>query len=101
VAEVSEESAGETSSTAEPPSSIRLPLIVCGVLIALFVAIPGANIIYALLGLVIFGGFTIFDFTRLRRSNMASAPVIASSIFLDVFNVFLLFLRLFGGGGRS
>jgi hypothetical protein len=38
VAEVSEESAGETSSTAEPPSSIRLPLIVCGVLIALFVA---------------------------------------------------------------
>lgn len=38
MAEVSEESAGETSSTADPPSSIRLPLIVCGVLIALFVA---------------------------------------------------------------
>jgi hypothetical protein len=31
---------------------------------------------------------------------MASAPSIAASIFLDVFNVFLLFLSLFGGGSR-
>jgi modulator of FtsH protease len=52
------------------------------------------------LGLVVFGGFTIFDFNRLRRSNMASAPSIAAGIFLDIFNVFLLFLTLFGGGNR-
>ena len=49
------------------------------------------------LGLVIFGGFTIFDFNRLRRANMASAVPIAAGIFLDVFNVFLFMLRLFGG----
>jgi FtsH-binding integral membrane protein len=91
----------DLSGWARPLFWALLALIVFG-LIALFVAIPGANIIYAVLGLVIFGGFTIFDFNRLRRrSNMASAPVIASSIFLDVFNVFLLFLRLFGGGGRT
>jgi modulator of FtsH protease len=76
-----------------------LALIAFG-LIALFVAIPGANIIYALLGLVIFGGFTIFDFNRLRRADQVSAPSIAAGIFLDIFNVFLLFLSLFGGGGR-
>ncbi len=77
-----------------------LALIVFG-LVAIFVAIPHANLIYAVLGIVIFGGFTIFDFNRLRRADPGSSVVIAASIFLDIFNVFLLFLRLFGGGGRS
>jgi FtsH-binding integral membrane protein len=89
----------DLSAWARPLFWALLALIVFG-LVALFIAIPGANIIYAVLGLVIFGGFTIFDFNRLRRSNMASAPSIAASIFLDVFNVFLLFLSLFGGGSR-
>ncbi len=30
---------------------------------------------------------------------MTMAVPIAASIFLDIFNVFLLFLSLFGGGG--
>jgi FtsH-binding integral membrane protein len=69
-------------------------------LVALFVAIPGANIIWSVGGLIIFGGFTIFDFNRLaRRGTMGSAVPIAASIFLDVFNIFLFFLSLFGGGG--
>jgi len=67
-------------------------------LIGIFVAIPHANVIYSVLGLVVFGGFTIFDFNRLRRSNMASSVPIAASIFLDIFNIFLFMLRLFGGG---
>ncbi len=74
-----------------------LALIVFGI-IAIFVAIPHANIIYAVAGLVIFGGFTIIDFNRLRRSNMDSAVPIAAGIFLDIFNVFLFMLQLFGGG---
>ena len=73
-----------------------LALIVFGI-VAIFVSIPGSNTIYAVAGLVIFGGFTIYDFNRLRRASDASAVVIAASIFLDVFNVFLLFLDLFGG----
>jgi len=77
-----------------------LALIVFGI-IAIFVSIPHANVIYCVLGLVIFGGFTIFDFNRLRRTNMAGAVPIAAGIFLDIFNIFLLLLRLFGGGGRS
>jgi modulator of FtsH protease len=74
-----------------------LALILFG-LVTIFISIPNANIIYAVLGLVIFGGFTIFDFNRLRRSTPEGAIVIAASIFLDVFNVFLLLLQLFGGG---
>jgi FtsH-binding integral membrane protein len=74
-----------------------LALIGFGI-VTLFVSIPNGNIFYAALGLVIFGGFTIFDFNRLRRVGPESAVVIAASIFLDVFNVFLLLLQLFGGG---
>jgi FtsH-binding integral membrane protein len=72
-----------------------LALIVFGI-VAIFVSIPHANLIYCVLGLVIFGGFTIVDFNRLRSANMASAVPIAAGIFLDIFNIFLLLLRLFG-----
>jgi modulator of FtsH protease len=73
-----------------------LGLIVFGI-VAIFVSIPDSNLIYAIAGLGIFGAFTIFDFNRLRRANAERAVVIAASIFLDIFNVFLLALGLFGG----
>ena len=44
------------------------------------------------------GAFTIFDFNRLRRTTGEGAVGIAASIFLDIFNVFLLVLNLFGSG---
>jgi FtsH-binding integral membrane protein len=73
-----------------------LALIVFGI-VAIFVSIPSSNIIYAVAGLGIFGAFTIFDFNRLRRSTPDAAAPIAASIFLDVFNIFLLGAELFGG----
>jgi FtsH-binding integral membrane protein len=73
-----------------------LGLIAFGI-VAIFVSIPNSNIIYAVAGLGIFGAFTIFDFNRLRRSTPDAAVPIAAGIFLDVFNVFLLALDLFGG----
>jgi uncharacterized protein len=86
----------DLSSWARPLFWALLALIVFG-LVALFVSIPGSNVIYAVLGLGIFGAFTIFDFNRLRRGTQENAVLIASSIFLDIFNVFLLLLDLFGG----
>lgn len=76
-----------------------IALIVFGLVLA-FVNIPGGNVIYSVLGLVIFGGLTAFDFQRMRNAGMTDAPLIACSIFLDIFNIFLFFLALFGGGGR-
>jgi FtsH-binding integral membrane protein len=73
-----------------------LGLIAFG-LVAIFASIPNENLIYTVAGLVIFGAFTIFDFNRLRRSTPDAAVPIAAGIFLDVFNVFLLVLDLFGG----
>jgi modulator of FtsH protease len=65
--------------------------------VGILVAIPGGNLIYSIAGLVIFGGFTIIDFNRLRRANADMAVPIAAGIFLDIFNIFLFMLRLFGG----
>jgi FtsH-binding integral membrane protein len=64
--------------------------------VLVFVQIPGGALIYAIGGLVIFAGLTAFDFQRLRQSkDIRTAPLLAASIFLDVLNVFLLFLSLF------
>ena len=42
-------------------------------------------------------GLIAFDFQRLRQSkDIRTAPLLAASIFLDILNVFLLFLQLFG-----
>jgi hypothetical protein len=46
---------------------------------------------------VIFAGLILFDFQRLRqRKDIRTAPLLAASIFLDILNVFLLFLSIFG-----
>ena len=58
--------------------------------------IPNSALIYAIAGLVIFAGFTMYDFQRLRKTkDIRAAPLLAASIFLDVLNVFLLLLSLF------
>ena len=77
-----------------------LALIGFGVAL-IFVNIPGGALIYSVLGLVIFAGFTMFDFQRIRRSqDIRTAPLLAASIFLDILNVFLFFLQIFSGEER-
>jgi FtsH-binding integral membrane protein len=89
----------DLSGWAKPLFFALLGLIVFG-FVGLLIAIPGGNLIYCVLGLVIFGAYSIFDFNRLKRADMTQAVPIAAAIFLDIFNVLLLFLSLFGGGGR-
>ena len=79
-------------------SFFALVALIIFAIILIFARIPGADLIYAVLGLVIFAGLTMWDFQRLRRSSdMVSAPLLAASIFLDAVNVFLFFLRIFSG----
>ncbi len=78
-----------------------LALIVAGVVL-IFIHIPGGDLVYSVLGLVIFAGFTMSDFQRLRTSrDISAAPLLAASIFLDILNVFLFFLEIFSGGERA
>jgi modulator of FtsH protease len=76
-----------------------IALIIFGI-VSVFAEIPGGALIYAVGGLVIFAGLTAYDFQRLRRTDdIRTAPLLAASIFLDILNVFLLFLSIFGGDG--
>jgi len=76
-----------------------IALIVFGIVLV-FVQIPNGSLVYAVLGLVIFAGLTAYDFQRLRRTqDIRAAPLLAASIFLDILNVFLLLLSLFGRDG--
>jgi modulator of FtsH protease len=65
-------------------------------LVLIFVDIPAIYTAWSLAGLVIFGLYTVVDFNRLRRAGTEEAIPLAAGIFLDVLNIFLLFLRLFG-----
>ena len=68
----------------------------------IFIRIPGGELAYSVLGLVIFAGFTMFDFQRLRMArDIRSAPLLAASIFLDILNVFLFVLQIIGGRNNS
>jgi FtsH-binding integral membrane protein len=79
-------------------SFIGLLLLLLFGIVAIFVNIPHASLLYAVLGLVIFAGLTAADFQRLRRArSISSAPLLAASIFLDILNVFFFFLRIFSG----
>ena len=72
-----------------------LALLVAGIVL-IFVRIPAIYTAWSVIGLVIFGGYTVVDFNRLRRAGNEEAIPLAAGIFLDVLNIFLFFLSLFG-----
>jgi FtsH-binding integral membrane protein len=75
-------------------------LIAFGI-VMIFVSIPNGSVIYAVVGLAIFAGLTMYDFQRIRTARGSESPVLlAASIFLDILNVFQLFLMLFGRSRR-
>ena len=75
--------------------------LIAASIVLIFIQIPGSGLVYSVLGLVIFAGFTMFDFQRLRtNTDITAAPLLAASIFLDVLNVFLFFLEIFSGQER-
>ena len=73
---------------------LLLALIGAGIVL-IFVHIPEIYTAWSIAGLVIFGLYTVVDFNRLRRAGTNEAIPLAAGIFLDVLNIFLLFLRLF------
>ncbi|MFL5824656.1 MAG: Bax inhibitor-1 family protein [Solirubrobacteraceae bacterium] len=77
---------------------LLLGLIVAGIVL-IFVRIPAAYTLWTIAGLAIFGLYTVLDFNRLRHAGSQEAVPLAAGIFLDVLNVFLLFLRLFARSG--
>jgi modulator of FtsH protease len=72
-----------------------LGLLAVGIVL-IFVRIPAAYTLYSIFGLAIFGLYVVIDFNRLRHGGQDEAIPLAAGIFLDVLNIFLFFLRIFG-----
>ena len=72
-----------------------LALLLAGIVL-IFVHISAAYTIWSLFGLAVFGIYTVADFNRLRHAGSDQAIPLAAGIFLDVLNVFLFFLQIFG-----
>ncbi len=72
-----------------------LALLLAGVVL-IFVHISAAYTVWSFVGLAVFGLYTVADFNRLRHAGTDQAIPLAASIFLDVLNVFLFFLQIFG-----
>ena len=57
--------------------------------------------VYSWLTLVIFTGYVLIDFARIRAGGDGLSPVMmAISIYLDAINIFLALLQIFGGRRR-
>jgi FtsH-binding integral membrane protein len=75
-------------------------LVLVGI-IGIFVKFVNPTI-YSWATLVIFSGLVLVDFARIRAGGDGLTPVqIAVSIYLDMINIFLALLQIFGGRSRS
>lgn len=76
-----------------------LGLIVVGIVSMFFHFLSPT--IYSFATLAIFAGFTLIDFARIRAGGDGLSPVqMATQIYLDVLNVFLALLQIFGNQSR-
>jgi len=77
-----------------------LGLIVAGIVSIFFHFISPTT--YSWITLAIFTGFTLIDFARIRAGGDGLTPVqMATSIYLDIVNIFLALLQIFGNQSRS
>jgi len=78
--------------------------VVVASLVGIFVQLPLLYIGISAVAAVLFTGFLVFDLNRVAKSRGATegqAILLAVSVYLDIFNLFLALLRLFGFAGSS
>jgi FtsH-binding integral membrane protein len=81
---------------------IGLVVLLVTSLLTMFFPVPGANMWLAGVAVFIFSGLLIFDTWRIRNSYGPNDYAMAAvQIYLDVLNIFLALLRIFGGGRRD
>ena len=78
--------------------------VVVASVVGIFVQLPLLYIAISAVAAVLFTGFIVFDLNRVANSRGATegqAVLLAVSVYLDIFNLFLALLRLFGFAGSS
>jgi modulator of FtsH protease len=78
--------------------------VIVASIVGIFVQLPLLYIGISAVAAVLFTGFLVFDLNRVARSRGVSegqAILLAVSVYLDIVNLFLALLRLFGVAGGS
>src|SRR5205823_13047317 len=78
--------------------------VVVSSLVGIFMQLPLLSMGLSAVAAVLFTGFLVFDLNRVAKSRGATegqAILLAVSVYLDIFNLFLALLRLFGFAGSS
>jgi len=78
--------------------------VIVASVVGIFVQLPLLYIGISAVAAVLFTGFIVFDLNRVANSRGATegqAVLLAVSVYLDIFNLFLALLRLFGFAGSS
>lgn len=75
-------------------------LILAMVASMFFPAISGLSLVFSGIGLLIFAGFTIYDFNQMKQNDFTDdeVPILILNLFLNFFNMFQDLLHLVGEG---
>ena len=76
-------------------------LLIVGWIAFAFLQLPGMFIALALLGIVIFSAFMLYDLQRIISGGETNYITATLALYLDIFNVFQNLLALLGIGGGS
>jgi len=81
--------------------TIGAVLLIAGWLAFAFLQLPGMFIALALLGIVIFSAFMLYDLQRIMNGGETNYITATLALYLDVFNVFQNLLALLGIGSSD
>ncbi|KUP06428.1 membrane protein [Bacillus coahuilensis m2-6] len=75
-----------------------LALISIGLFNFFFPLSSGGMLAYSFIGVLVFSGFVLYDFNRMKQMGVSpeEVPTMALNLYLDILNLFLSILRIFG-----
>ena len=81
--------------------TIGAVMLIVGWVAFAFLQIPGLYVALAMLGIVIFSAFMLYDLQRIINGGETNYITATLALYLDIFNVFQNLLALIGIGGGS
>lgn len=84
--------------------TVGLVAVIVASLVGLFIQLPLLYLLLAAVSAVLFTGFLVYDLNRVANTQGATEGqtiLLAVAVYLDIFNLFLALLRLFGIFGSS
>ena len=81
--------------------TIGAVMLIVGWVAFAFLQIPGLYVALALLGIVIFSAFMLYDLQRIINGGETNYITATLALYLDIFNVFQNLLALLGIGGSG